>query len=155
MHHPAAQAHAVLMVAADPCIITFATSVANVCEGGEAGAIEKPSAELVGKGHTAPSTKHGCSTSSVVFRQNATAVRVWKVCDRQHLLTLILLACLVVVRAQEDPCIALQERMIDTYNSPDCAYICSHGDVMAGTTPPDPVVCSDGDGVMVCPAWRM
>ena len=64
-------------------------------------------------------------------------------------LALKLSACLVVVSAQVDPCIALQERMIDTYNSPECAYartVISASDVMAGTTPPDPVVCSDGDG---------
>ena len=65
------------------------------------------------------------------------------------MLTLILLVYLVVVHGQDDPCIALQERMIDTYNSPECAHartVISTSDVMAGTTPPDPVVCSNGDG---------
>ena len=55
------------------------------------------------------------------------------------------MACLAVVRAEEDPCIALQEQMIDTYNSPECAYartVISTSDVLAGNTPPDPAVCS-------------
>ena len=60
MHHPTAQAHAVLMVAADPSRFAdeaakaVASSVAIVCEGGEAGARDRKALEtrvkLVGLG---------------------------------------------------------------------------------------------------------
>ena len=66
----------------------------------------------------------------------------------------LLSACIFLVHADDegDPCIALQQRIIDAYDSPECAYariVTSEGDVWAGETPPDPIVCSkaDGDGL--------
>ena len=154
MHHPTAQAHAVLMVAADPS--RFADEAAESrcelgCERvrGWRGRRDRNalgcSAELgLGWGSYVGSFNlrkfFGKMLQLYAFGKSATG---------NIMLALILLACLVVVRAQEDPCIALQERMIDTYNSPECAYartVISTSDVMAGITPPDPVVCSDGDG---------
>mmetsp|Transcript_9881 Transcript_9881/g.27660 ORF Transcript_9881/g.27660 Transcript_9881/m.27660 type:complete len:253 (+) Transcript_9881:2827-3585(+) len=65
------------------------------------------------------------------------------------LLLNFLSACIFLVHADDevDPCIALQERTLKTYSSPGCAYartVVSEGDAMAGETPPDPIVCTDG-----------
>ena len=123
MHHPAAQAHAVLMVAADRSIISFAvvaTSAANVCEGGEAGAIEKPSAaswlDWDNNRTTPPIAFLGCFSSNSriqFFGKMLQLHALGNSATGNIMLTLILLVYLVVVHGQDDPCIALQERMID------------------------------------------
>jgi len=87
---------------------------------------------------------------------------MWQVEKAKGLLLLLLAldlsAGIFLVRADDepDPCPAVQERLIDLYNSPGCSFarsVVAAGDVMTGEVPPDPIVCSDGiDDGMTCVA---